>query len=59
VKKRARTKEKNKNEPATRFSPRLKNNICKRKAAIKLAQEVLAKKWGILRAKKELEDITL
>jgi hypothetical protein len=40
-------------------SPRIKQNNKKRKTTIKMAQEVLAKKWGILEVEEELEDITL
>jgi hypothetical protein len=44
---------------ATRCSPRFKNHGDKRKLSIKLAQEVLAKKWGILDVDKDLENLTL
>lgn len=41
-----------------RRSPRLKSNE-KQKPAIKLAQELLAKKWGILQPEQDLEERTL
>jgi hypothetical protein len=44
---------------AIRRSPQFKNNTRKHKSAIKLAQEVLAKKWGIIESDKELEELTL
>jgi hypothetical protein len=50
---------KDKQKQATRCSPRIKGNAKKRKPAIKLVQEVLAKKWGILDIDKEMEDLTL
>jgi hypothetical protein len=44
---------------ATRCSPRIQSKIKKHKPALKLAQEVLAKKWGIVDVDKELEELTL
>jgi hypothetical protein len=52
-------KNKERSKLATRSSPRFKNNTKKRKPAIQLAQEMLAKKWGILDVEKEMEDLTL
>jgi hypothetical protein len=43
----------------TRSSPRFKNKDKKRKPAVQLAQEMLAKKWGLLEADKRMEEITL
>jgi hypothetical protein len=37
----------------------MRNAIRKKKPAIKLARELLAKKWGILDADKEMEELTL
>jgi hypothetical protein len=51
--------EKKKQKPATLCSPRIKNCNKKRKPAIKLAQEVLAKKWGILNVEEEMEELIL
>jgi hypothetical protein len=48
-----------KHKQATRCSPKIKRNIKKHKPAVKLAQEVLAKKWGILDVDKEMEELTL
>jgi hypothetical protein len=47
-----------KRKTVTRRSPRIQSKI-KKKPAIKLAQEVLAKKWGILDVEKEIEELTL
>jgi hypothetical protein len=52
-------KNKERSKSATRSSPRFKNNAKKRKPAIQLAQEMLAKKWAILDVEKEMEDLTL
>jgi hypothetical protein len=46
-------------EIATRCSPRIHRKIKKYKPTIKLTQEVLAKKWNILGADKEMDDLTL
>lgn len=43
----------------TRSSPRLMGKTKKQTSAVKLAQQVLAKKWGILEEDKELESCTL
>lgn len=40
-------------------SPRLKTKLAQNKHTVKLAQEVLAKKWGILDHDKALEELTL
>jgi hypothetical protein len=47
------------NKLAARCSPRFKNNTRKHKSAIKLAEEVIAKKWDIIEADNELEELTL
>jgi hypothetical protein len=46
-----------KKKRSTRCSPRIQSKI--KKPAIKLAQEVLAKKWGILNVEKEIEGLSL
>jgi hypothetical protein len=52
-------KVKDKQKLAAHCSPRFKNSSRKQKSAVKMAQEVLAKKWGILNIDNELEEITL
>jgi hypothetical protein len=42
-----------------RSSTRISGSIKKRKPSIKMAQEVLAKKWGVLDMEKDMEDLTL
>lgn len=42
-----------------RRNPRLKNKTRKPKPPIKLAQEVLAKKWGILTQDEDMDELTL
>jgi hypothetical protein len=42
-----------------RKSPRLKEKATKSKPIIKLAQELVAKKWGILKEDTELDNMTL
>lgn len=46
-------------EVPTRSSPRLKNKMKKPKPAIKMAQEVLARKWGMLKNEEEMDNLTL
>jgi hypothetical protein len=40
-------------------APEFKTKFKKRKPALKLEQEMLAKKWGVLEADKELDDLTV
>jgi hypothetical protein len=40
-------------------SPRFKNANMRQKSVVKMAQEVLAKKWGLLNSDRDLEEITL
>jgi hypothetical protein len=44
---------------ATRCSPRIQSKIKKHKSALRVAQEMLAKKWSILDVEKEIEELTL
>jgi hypothetical protein len=48
-----------KQKGATRSSLRLKSINKKPKSIVKLAHDVLAKKWGILNVEEEMEDLTL
>jgi hypothetical protein len=48
-----------KRKASTRCSMRIQNSIKKHKPAIKLAPELLAKKWGLVDVDKELEELTL
>lgn len=44
---------------ATRSSPRLKNRNKQNKPVIAMAQEILAKKWGIMEHSQALDELTL